>query len=122
MDEYVAEELESAKRALSDARKLRAVGGTDEAIVNRLYYSCFHAAQSVLYSRGEEPTSHGGVLVLFGQVIVSEGDATRDDGRFLNEMQSHRLTADYEHGTVTADVDELFARTETFVEDMETLL
>ncbi|MCH7660103.1 MAG: HEPN domain-containing protein [Euryarchaeota archaeon] len=106
MDEYAEDELEKANDALSDARKLRDVGGTDEAVINRLYYACFHAAQSVLHTRGFDPTTHGGVLTLFGREIVSEGDATGDDGRFLNELQSYRLSADYEHTGIEADIDE----------------
>lgn len=122
MDEYAENELEKANDALSDARKLRDVDGTDEAVINRLYYACFHVAQSILHTRGSDPTTHGSVLTLFGREIVAEDDATGDDGRFLNELQSYRLTADYEHNPIEADIDELFERTEVFVSDMETLL
>lgn len=41
MNEYVEEELRDARDALSDAEKMRRVGVTDEALVNRLYYACF---------------------------------------------------------------------------------
>lgn len=44
MPEYVDEELAEARGALSDAQVLREGDGRDEAIVNRLYYACFHAA------------------------------------------------------------------------------
>lgn len=57
MDEYATEELEEANAALSDATQLRDVGGRDEAIVNRLYYACYHAAKGVLYAKGFEPTT-----------------------------------------------------------------
>jgi uncharacterized protein (UPF0332 family) len=122
MDEYAEREVQQAHNALSDARKLREAGGTEGAVINRLYYACFHAAQAVPHTRGHDPTTHGGVLMLFGQEIVATGEATRDDGRFFNEMQSYRLAADYEHGQIDVDVSNRIERTETFVRDMEGLL
>lgn len=119
MSKYVAEELEEAHDALSDAAVLLD-GGTDKATVNRLYYACFHAAQAVLYSKGFEPASHRGVVSLFGQEVVLEGDASGADGRFLNELRGLREQADYDHDPIEADIDELFERTEEFVTDMET--
>jgi Uncharacterized conserved protein related to C-terminal domain of eukaryotic chaperone, SACSIN len=80
--------LREAHDALSDAAVLRD-DGTDKAVVNRLYYACFHAAQAVLYVREFEPESHRGVISLFGQEIVLEGDASGADGRFLNELRDY---------------------------------
>ena len=122
MDEYVAEELADARRALSDANVLSAGTGSKEAVVNRLYYACFHPATTVLYARGIEPKTHRGVVNQFGKEIVRGGDATKSHGRFLNEMRTYRQTTDYEHGPIEADVDALFEQTETFVTDVEALL
>lgn len=121
MSDYAAEELREAKDALSDAEVLRN-GGTDKAIVNRLYYACFHAAQAVLYSKGIEPTSHRGVLMLFGREVVQAGEASEDDGRFLNEMWDYREQADYGYDRLDVNTDALFGRTEAFVERMEGLV
>ncbi len=96
-------------------------GGTDKAVVNRLYYACFHAAQAVLYAKGFEPESHRGVISLFGQEVVLEGEASESDGRFLNELRDYREQADYDHDPIEADVDELFERAEEFVATMELL-
>jgi uncharacterized protein (UPF0332 family) len=49
-------------------------------VINRLYYAAFHAIQAVLYDHGFEPTSHGGVLSLFGSEIIAADDAPRRDG------------------------------------------
>ena len=121
MDEYAEEELRHASEALSDAEILLD-GGSERAVINRLYYACFHAAQAVLYERGFDPDTHGGVLTLFGRELVRAGDATGDDGRFFNEIQAYRLAADHEHGSLTADADELFERTTEFVTDMRELV
>ncbi len=89
MAEYPDEELQEARDALSDAAILKGEG-TDKAVVNRLYYACFHAAQAVLYSKGLEPRTHQGVAMLFGREVVLGGEASEDDGRFLNELRDYR--------------------------------
>lgn len=91
-------------------------------MINRCYYACFHAAQAVLYDRGKTPESHGGVLSLFGSDVVVAGDASREQGRFLNRLSELRKQADYGYGTIDEDVDELLATAETFVEDMDGLV
>ncbi|WP_368410939.1 hypothetical protein [Halomarina pelagica] len=48
-------------------------------MVNRSYYAAFHAAQAVLYARGENPSSHGHVRRQFGQRVVLNGDASREE-------------------------------------------
>ena len=96
MPESPAEkQLQQARQALEDAIGAREVGLSDTVVINRLYYACFHAAQAVLYDRGFEPDSHGGVLSLFGSEVVVEGDATRDQGRFLKTVlpcENRRIT------------------------------
>lgn len=95
MNEYIEEELQDARNALSDAEKMRRAGVTDEAVINRLYYACFHAVSAVLASKEIEVTSHRGLVAMFGKEVVEKGDASAEDGRFLNRMQMYRQTADY---------------------------
>lgn len=118
MPEYATEELQKARDAMSDAAVLRDGGATDEAIVNRLYYACFHAATAALYAVGEEPTSHRGTLALFGSELVIDGLATREDGRFLNRMRDYREQADYGYEPIDANTGTLFVRTDDFVDAM----
>lgn len=117
----VEDQLRQARQALSDAEGARNANLSDAVIINRLYYACFHAAQAALYDRGFEPTTHGGVLTLFGSEIVGEGDAPRTDGRFLNDLGELRQQADYGYGTIDENVDALLARTRQFVSEMESL-
>lgn len=51
-ERYTEEELSKAREALADAERLADSGGSEDGIVNRLYYAAFHAAQAVLYDRG----------------------------------------------------------------------
>lgn len=122
MVDYADEEMQEARDALADAEKMREAGVTEKAVVTRLYYACFHAANAVLYAKGFDPQTHQGTVRLFGREVVKAGGATGEDGRFLNDMRSYRQTADYTHDPIEVDVDELVERTGTFVGEMAGLL
>lgn len=120
--EAIDEQLRQARQALSDATGAYEADLSDAVVVNRLYYACFHAAQAALYDRDHDPESHGGVLSLFGSEVVVEGDATREQGRFLNDLSALRKQADYEYGPIDADIDDLLEQTDSFVEAMAELV
>lgn len=120
--EYVAEEFEKARQALADAEQLAAGSGSDEGIVNRLYYAAFHAAQAVLYDRDVAPSSHGAIRNRFGEAVVLESDASREQGRLLTRLADLRQQADYGYEPIDADVDTLKSQTEAFLADMEELV
>jgi uncharacterized protein (UPF0332 family) len=103
----VANEIKQSKQALDDAKTAREAGVSDAAVINRLYYAAFHIVQAVLYDRGFEPTSHGGVLSLYGSEIITEGDASRDDGRFLSKLSELRKQADYGYEALVEDMESL---------------
>ncbi|EMA56649.1 HEPN domain-containing protein [Halococcus thailandensis] len=117
----IEDQLRQAHQALSDAKGARDAELSDTVVVNRLYYACFHAAQAVLYNQEHDPTTHGGVLSLFGSEVVKEGNAARADGRFLNDLGELRQKADYGYGTIDEDIDALLTRTRQFVSEMEAL-
>lgn len=120
-DDPVEDQLRQARQAFADAEGARDADLSDAVVINRLYYACFHAAQGVLYDRGYNPSSHGGVLSLFGSEVVTAGDVTRKRGRFLNRLSELRRQADYGYGTLDENVDTLLQRTEQFVTEMESL-
>jgi uncharacterized protein (UPF0332 family) len=120
-DPAVDRELQQARQALDDATKAREADLSDAAVINRLYYAAFHAVQAVLYDRGFEPTSHGGVRSLFGSEIIAAGDAPRRDGRFVSQLSELRQQADYGYGELDEDVDALLSRTRQLVDDMAAL-
>jgi uncharacterized protein (UPF0332 family) len=99
--EAVDDQLRQAQQALADAEGARNADLSDVVVINRLYYACFHAAQAVLYDRGHNPGSHGGVLSLFGSEVVVVGDAPRENGRFLNRLSELRKQADYGYVPLT---------------------
>jgi len=120
-DPAVARELQQSQQALDDATKARDADLSDAAVINRLYYAVFHAVQAALYDRGFEPTSHGGVISLFGSEIIAADDAPRRDGRFFSRLSELRQQADYGYDELDEDVDALLSRTQQLVDDMEHL-
>lgn len=117
----VDREFQQAQQALDDATNARAAGLSDAAVINRLYYAAFHAVQAVLYDRGFTPTSHGGVLSLFGSEIIAADAAPRKHGRFLNQLSELRKQADYGYEAIDEDIEALCARTQELVATMESL-
>lgn len=115
-------ELERARDALHDAQVLFKGGGTDAGVINRLYYAAFHAAQAVLYDRNENPSSHGHVRQQFGQHVVLQGDAKREEGRLLGTLYDYRQAADYGAGSSPGDVGALVGDVEEFVTKMNSLV
>jgi uncharacterized protein (UPF0332 family) len=120
-ERYVEEELAKAQQALNDAEQL-ASGGSDEGVVNRLYYAAFHAAQAALYDRGIEPSSHGAIRNRFGEALVLDGSVDRSQGRLLTTLADLRQQVDYGYEPIDADVATLLDRTRSFVESMAALV
>jgi len=107
---------------LHDARVPFDGDGTDAGALNRLYYAVFHAAQAVLYARGEYPTSHGHVRQQFGQEVVLSGDVSREDGRLLGTLYDYRQQADYGSESPRVEVGPLIADVDEFVTHMTALV
>ena len=121
-ERYVQEELGKARDGLTDAEALLDAGGSTEGVANRLYYAAFHAAQAALYDRDIEPESHGGVRNRFGEELVLDGTATREQGRLLTTLADLRQQADYGYDPISADPDDLHDRTRTSVDAMTSLV
>ena len=121
MGEDARDELEQARDAFHDARVLFDGDGTDSGVLNRLYYAAFHAAQAALYARGENPTSHGHVRQQFGQHMVLEGDASRNEGRLLGDLYDYRWEADYGGGSSDVNVEPLITEVDAFIDHISTL-
>ena len=80
-ERYADEELSKARRALNDAEQLVQTSGSEEGIVNRLYYASFHAAQAALYVRGVDParTEQSGIASARKSFSTATGRANRVD-------------------------------------------
>ena len=117
----VEQQLSQAKQALDNGSGAHKADLSDAVIINRLYYTCFHAAQAVLYERGFEPESHGAVHSLFGSAVVVKGDASRAQGRFRNDLSTVRKQADYGYEPIDEDIGSLIKEAMSFLETMRLL-
>jgi uncharacterized protein (UPF0332 family) len=118
MSEFADAELSMAREALEDARILNESGGSTPAIVNRVYYAAFHAAQAVLSERGNLPDDEDHVPSHFAEDIVMVEEIPMEEAQFLNGMRAYRKKADYEHEAVELDLDAKIVRAERFVDEM----
>ena len=94
MEDEIHLELERGKRSL-DAAKLLFEKGLYEDSVSRSYYAMFHAARALLLTKDIRPTSHAGVVSLFGLHFVKDGLIERDYARMISQGLDLREDGDY---------------------------
>lgn len=90
----VGMELEKADRIFAEYEVLQKAG-FGSTLVNRLYYSAFHAVSALLINDGYEVGTHKGAVIRFQQYYVKTGKFSVDDGRFYSQLQTMRESADY---------------------------
>lgn len=79
--------LRVADRLASDAEYLDAV--------QRLYYAAFHMVRAALFTLGQEPKSHRGVVNLLHQHFVQSGRLASQLAHVFSQLKDHRENADY---------------------------
>ena len=90
----VGMELEKAERIFAEYEVLQKAGFWS-TLVNRLYYSAFHAVSAMLINDGYEVGTHKGAVIRFQQYYVKTGKFSVDDGRFYSQLQTMLESADY---------------------------
>lgn len=86
--------IEKSNRHLEQAINVSKIGYWD-LVVNRLYYSIFHAVTAMLLNDGILTKSHKGTAQQFGKNYVLTNKFDVADGRLYNRLQSKREAADY---------------------------
>ena len=89
--------IEKSERFLLSADHLLKVEDYDSC-VSRCYYAMFFMAEAALMTRGLSPSSHKGVITLFGKQFVKTGVFDQEMGRALRRAHDYRLTGDYAIG------------------------
>ena len=90
----VGMEPEKADRIFAEYEVLQKAGFWS-TLVNRLYYSAFHAVSALLINDGYEVGTHKGAVIRFQQYYVKTGKFSVEDGRFYSQLQTMRESADY---------------------------
>ena len=84
-------------------------GGQYATSVSAAYYCMFLAAKALLIKKDYNPKSHEGLISLFGQVYVIEGDFDRNIAKYLSRAQSLREDADYDaYDGITENIAKLW--------------
>lgn len=93
--DLIAGMLQKSAEKLDASRELLSLGFLEDA-VSRAYYSAFHAALALLLTEGQRPTTHKGVVTLFGLLFIKTGKLERRFGKILTNLKDDRETGDYE--------------------------
>ena len=88
----VLKEIEGAKSDLETARKSLRDGNFKWAIIQG-YYSIFHAARALLYSKGFREKSHYAILVAIQELFADDLETSLIQG--FEDAMNLRQTADY---------------------------
>lgn len=89
--------LNRAEESLQ-AAELMLEGSLLHSAVSEGYYAMFYAAQALLMVKGENASTHKGVLTRFSAVYIKTGELDRSLGVVLSRAFAARGKADYEIG------------------------
>lgn len=114
-------ELEVSDTFLKDAKILLESGGSLRSVMNRIYYSVFHAARAVLIRLGFDPKTHKGTIHLFLKEVAKKGLCSIDSARFLSKTFKLREDSDYDVLAFLdeSDVADSLKHAEKFIEEIK---
>lgn len=93
--DFVKASLKRADESIRGAKILLREGELYGAI-SRAYYCAFHAAKTILYTKGIKAKTHGGIRALFGEHIVKQNIMGKEFADILRDLFNARQTSDYE--------------------------
>jgi uncharacterized protein len=92
--DYINYRLQRAEESYADALIL-ADNGRWNAVVNRLYYSCFYAVTALLLRNDIETQTHDGSRTQFGLNFVKNGKLDKKFGKAYSKLFDMRQKGDY---------------------------
>jgi uncharacterized protein (UPF0332 family) len=93
-DDYVKYRFHRAEESLDEALIL-ADKEKWNAVVNRLYYSCFYSVIALLLKNNIETQSHDGARTQFGLHFIKTGKINKVHGKLLTKLFDYRQKGDY---------------------------
>ncbi|MDO5523702.1 MAG: HEPN domain-containing protein [Bacteroidia bacterium] len=91
---YIEYRLARSAEVFQDA-KLLAENKRWRSCVNRLYYSCFHSVNALLYLDGLNPKSHNGQKTKFLQLYIKTHRIDINFGQLYSRLIDWRQESDY---------------------------
>lgn len=123
------------RKAIIEYRMERALSTFDEAqkilglnlynlTANRLYYTVYYAATSLLLHKGLSSHTHRGAMTLFHMNIVKTGIMSTDDGALFRQLFGMRHEGDYEDFVdyTKDDIEPFFPLVEIFINKVKDLI
>jgi len=92
--------MTSAWQALRTAESEFGQGKDLQVVANRAYYAIFYAANAVLATQGLQRSKHPGVLAIFREKFVMQGDIEASYIRDYEEAMRRRHLSDYDLNTL----------------------
>lgn len=93
-DDYIKYRFQRSEESLDEAIIL-AENAKWNAVVNRLYYSCFYAVIALLLKNDIETQSHDGARTQFGFHFIKTGKIDKTFGKLFTKLFDYRQKGDY---------------------------
>ena len=92
--------------------------------VSASYYSMFLITKALLLKKKLRPKSHEGLISLFGEKYVNEGEFDRDLAKYISRAPSLREDADYDaYDGITKNIAKFWMdKAEEYMEEAKKLL
>jgi uncharacterized protein (UPF0332 family) len=122
-DAIVFYRMQKAIDTFNEAQGISQLGYWN-AVVNRLYYSCYYITSALLIKNGHTAQTHGGVIRLFGLNFVLKGVVPPELSRFYSKLFELRQTGDYDdlYNMTEDEVKPLIEVASTYLEFINVLL
>lgn len=93
-------------------------------VINRLYYSCFHATKALLLTKDLIPKTDSGVINQLHQHFVQPGEFDTQQASFFSRLMQERIEEDYSDSIIEdADTTEEFIKpARDYIDYIETLI
>jgi uncharacterized protein (UPF0332 family) len=93
-NDYIKYRLNRANESFEEAIIL-ADNKRWNAVINRLYYSCFYAVVALLLKNNIETLSHYGARIQFGLHFIKTGIIDKEKGKLFSKLFDYRQKGDY---------------------------
>jgi uncharacterized protein (UPF0332 family) len=93
-EDYIKYRFHRSEESFDEALIL-AENGKWNAVINRLYYSCFYAVISLLIKNNIETQSHDGARIQFGLQFIKTGKIDKKYGKLFTKLFDLRQKGDY---------------------------
>ena len=93
-DDYIKYRFLRAEESLEEALIL-ADNERWNAVINRLYYSCFYAVIALLLKNNIETQTHDGARIQFGLHFIKTGIIDKSYGKVFTKLFDYRQKGDY---------------------------